>query len=140
MGVEQSPLPVFGPHYPQSVHHPRTTQEQPHLPHPSVPVSRDGSPYQTSSDTSSRSSLQDDSEMGDHQSSYSSQAHMDDQPEGARYLNQVLEWTREQLAEEVKRLSAVIDQILRRLERLESRMSALEDAFAEGSTSGSCSD
>ena len=52
----------------------------------------------------------------------------------------VPEWTREQLAEEVKRLSAVKDQILRRLERLESRMSALEDAFAEGNTSGSCSD
>ena len=72
---------------------------------------------------------------------------MDDQPEGARYLDQELEWTHDSscidpcgAADEVKRLSAVIDQILRRLERLESRMSALEVAFAEGSTSGSCSD
>jgi hypothetical protein len=108
---------------------PRVSPGQTYLPHASARGSWDESPYNRRSESSSRSSWRGDSALGRQRSWGTSDQGLDLAygPTGTHEEQRLLEKTAQ--------LTQVIDQLLVRLEKVENRMSALEETLADGKAS-----
>jgi len=110
---------------------PRISPGQTYLPHASARGSWDESPYNTRSESSSRSSWRGDSALG-RQRSWGTSDHG---PELAYGSTAPVTHEEQRLLEKNAQLTRVIDQLLIRLEKVENRTSALEETLAEGKAS-----
>jgi hypothetical protein len=127
-GLEHSVALDTYPYHSDS--NPRGSPRHTHLPHASARGSRDDSPYNTRSDSSSRSSWRGDSAKGQQRSwgpSYSDQG-----PELAYGSTAHVTHEEQRLAAKNAQLTHIIDQLLVRLEKVENRTSALEETLADG--------